>query len=96
MNKRFHGTAVDKGIIKSDHTDIMETEIADSSEVVVMLALLNKDLEKMMEHCKKNQWKYNILNSNNLELYIPKNSLHLLFYLGHQILSGTAVSVTES
>lgn len=69
----------------------MKTELAESNDVVVMLALLDKDLEKMMEHCKKNQWRFKMLNSNNLELYIPKNSLHLLFYLGYQILSGTAL-----
>ncbi|MGO4708880.1 hypothetical protein AB4Y90_07110 [Chryseobacterium sp. 2TAF14] len=57
-------------------------------EVTVMLALLDKDLKKMMLHCVKNQWKFEIIGSNNLELCIPKNSLHLLFYLGYQLSSG--------
>jgi len=67
----------------------LNNEMTANDEVTVMLALLDKDLQEMMMHCVKNQWKFEIISSNNLELYIPKNSLHLLFYLGHQILSGS-------
>lgn len=70
----------------------MEPEIISGNEVMVRLALLDSDVYKMKEHCKKNRWRYNIINSNNVELFIPENSLHLLFYLGHQVLSGNRIS----
>lgn len=67
----------------------IDKEFNSNDEVIVMLALLDKDLQEMMLHCTKHSWKYEMLNSNNLQLQIPKNSLHLLFYLGYQVLSGS-------
>lgn len=67
----------------------IDKEFNSNDEVIVMLALLDKDLQEMMLHCTKYSWKYEMINSNNLQLHIPKNSLHLLFYLGYQVLSGS-------
>lgn len=67
-----------------------------NDEVRVMLALLDKDLQEMMLHCVKNEWRFEMIGSNNLQLYIPKDSLHLLFYLGHQVLSGGKLSGIEA
>ncbi|MFC7346025.1 hypothetical protein ACFQO9_04745 [Chryseobacterium zhengzhouense] len=67
-----------------------------NDEVTVMLALLDKDLQEMMLHCVKNKWRFEMIGSNNLQLYIPKDSLHLLFYLGHQVLSGGKLSGIEA
>ncbi|REC50172.1 hypothetical protein DRF67_01155 [Chryseobacterium pennipullorum] len=59
-----------------------------NNEITVTLALLSKDLQDMMHHCLLYNWKYEIIDSYNLQLHIPKDSVHLLFYLGHKILSG--------
>jgi|GEM_PF-833016 len=59
-----------------------------NNEVTVILALLTNDLQEMMNHCVLYNWKYEIINSYHLQLHIPKDSIHLLFYLGHKILSG--------
>nr|WP_315028029.1 hypothetical protein [uncultured Chryseobacterium sp.] len=59
-----------------------------NNEVTVTLALLNKDLQEVMNHCVLYQWKYEMIGSFNLQINIPKDSVHLLFYLGHKILSG--------
>ncbi|MCX8531174.1 hypothetical protein [Chryseobacterium luquanense] len=67
----------------------VNAEIKSNDVVKVVLALLDKDLQEMMNYCTQNKWKFEMLNSNNLQLFVPYNSLHLLFYLGHQILSGT-------
>ncbi|OCK51704.1 hypothetical protein BA768_03040 [Chryseobacterium sp. CBo1] len=67
-----------------------------NDEVTVMLALLDKDLQEMMLHCVKHKWRFEMISSNNLQLYIPKDSLHLLFYLGHQVLSGGKSSDVEA
>lgn len=63
-------------------------ERIENNVVTVVLALLQNDLQEMMNYCIANQWKYEMINSNNLQLQIPKESVHLLFYLGHKILSG--------
>lgn len=42
----------------------------------------------MMIHCMQYQWKFEMISSHNLQLHIPKDSVHLLFYLGHKVLSG--------
>lgn len=42
----------------------------------------------MMNHCLLYKWKYELINSYSLQLHIPKDSIHLLFYLGYKILSG--------
>ncbi|VEH21175.1 Uncharacterised protein [Chryseobacterium nakagawai] len=62
-----------------------------NNEITVTLALLNNDLQEMMNHCLLYKWKYELINSYNLQLHIPKDSVHLLFYLGHKILSGINV-----
>jgi len=67
----------------------LHNEMNNDEEVKVTLALLDKDLQEMMLHCMKYQWKFEMIDSHNLQLLIPKSSLHLLFYLGHQVLSGT-------
>lgn len=62
------------------------------NEVTVTLALLNRDLQEMMNHCALYKWKYEMINSYNLQVRIPKDSVHLLFYLGHKILSGLSLA----
>lgn len=95
----MRGTAIDKGKsyqlkIKMDLS--LNNEMTNNEVVTVMLALLDKELQEMMLHCVKNQWKFEMISSNNLQLHIPKDSLHLLFYLGHQVLSGIKVSNFEA
>ncbi|MFN1216673.1 hypothetical protein ACKW6Q_06755 [Chryseobacterium kwangjuense] len=63
-------------------------EALNNNEITVTLALLNKDLQEMMIHCMQYQWKFEMISSHNLQLHIPKDSVHLLFYLGHKVLSG--------
>ncbi|WP_435523692.1 hypothetical protein [Chryseobacterium indoltheticum] len=49
----------------------IDKEFNSNDEVIVMLALLDKDLQEMMSHCTKHSWKYEMLTSNNLQLCIP-------------------------
>lgn len=64
-----------------------------SNDITVTLALLHRDLQEMMNHCALYKWKYEMINSYNLQVHIPKDSVHLLFYLGHKILSGINIPI---
>ncbi|MDC8103811.1 MULTISPECIES: hypothetical protein [Chryseobacterium] len=71
----------------------LNQETLSNDEVTVILALLDKDLQEMMLYCVEHQWKFEMINSHNLQLRIPKDSIHLLFYLGHKVLSGDKPSI---
>lgn len=69
----------------------LSQETLNNNEVTVTLALLHRDLQEMMNYCVQHQWKFEMINSHNLQLHIPKDSVHLLFYLGHKVLSGMSM-----
>ncbi|WP_144281925.1 hypothetical protein [Chryseobacterium echinoideorum] len=65
----------------------MKASTINNQEISVTLALLDNDLQQILHYCKKHNWKFEMINSNNIQLFLPSNSLHLLFYLGREIFS---------
>ncbi|WP_143884299.1 hypothetical protein [Chryseobacterium binzhouense] len=65
----------------------MNPSTINNQEISVTLALLDNDLQQILHYCKKYSWKFKMINSNNIQLFVPSNSLHLLFYLGREIFS---------
>ncbi|QQV03876.1 hypothetical protein [Chryseobacterium sp. FDAARGOS 1104] len=65
----------------------MNSSTINNQEISVTLALLDNDLQQILHYCKKHNWKFKMINSNNIQIFVPSDSLHLLFYLGREIFS---------
>ncbi len=65
----------------------MHSLTSSTEEISVVLALLENDLQQMLSHCQTYNWKFEIINTHNIQIFVPSDSLHILFYLGRNFFS---------
>lgn len=63
----------------------VEQDNKQENKLTVILALLRKDLIRSVLLCDQYHLEHEIIDENNLRITLPKESIHLLFYIGQKL-----------